>query len=264
MDSAMAVCKRTGCDQIFSSQVHTRGRPRKFCSSLCRIKEHRIQYSSKKQIRPLGPCKKCGEQIIDRCAQRKYCKPCAKINPSAPRITRQACCTTCGSDFVAAGKAGLLPTRCNFCDGRKRGWVLRHCSWCGDLFGATGRHRRYCSPSCLDKWKASGGSYTSSRHRQETKTCVGCRSQFTTSMSTKTYCSKPCLVKNRPWKPEGMKAKGTRSTYALRRRAAQRAGDRDLTTYAIWKAEGGRCRLCDKQTIDPTTPRRLKPVKRDA
>jgi 5-methylcytosine-specific restriction endonuclease McrA len=61
-----------------------------------------------------------------------------------------------------------------------------------------------------------------------------------------------------------MKAKGTRSTYALRRRAAQRAGDRDLTTYAIWKAEGGRCRLCDKQTIDPTTPRKLKPVKRDA
>jgi 5-methylcytosine-specific restriction endonuclease McrA len=61
-----------------------------------------------------------------------------------------------------------------------------------------------------------------------------------------------------------MKAKGVRSGYAQRRREAQRAGDKDLTTYSIWKAENGRCRLCSKQTIDPTTPRKLKPAKRDA
>jgi 5-methylcytosine-specific restriction endonuclease McrA len=61
-----------------------------------------------------------------------------------------------------------------------------------------------------------------------------------------------------------MKAKGARSGYAKARREAQRAGDQDLTTYTIWKAEGGHCRLCNKATIDPTTPRKLKPVKRDA
>ena len=176
-------------------------------------------------------------------------------------------CTTCGTQFVAGkpkSSNGQLPSRCSFCKNTSRAWVLRHCTWCGDLFGATARHRRYCSPSCLDKWKASGGSFVRSEHRQETKTCAYCKAEFKTSRSVKTHCSRTCSLKDRAWKPEGMKAKGVRSSYAQRRREAQRAGDKDLTTHTIWKAEVGRCRLCGKQTIDPTTPRKLKPAKRDA
>ena len=106
--------------------------------------------------------------------------------------------------------------------------------------------------------------YIKSAHRQQTKVCPVCAKAFTTSDARKTNCNRLCKNRNRAWQPEGMSAKSTRSRYVQRRRDAMRAGDQDLTTYTIWKAEGGQCRLCDKQTIDPTTPRKLKPVKRDA
>ena len=176
-------------------------------------------------------------------------------------------CTTCGAQFVV-GKAksnnGQLPSRCAFCKQTSRAWVLRNCTWCGDLFGSTQRNAAFCMPSCLASFNASGASHIRSKYRQVTKACVYCKREFDTSISVKIYCSLKCTQKGRPWKPEGMKAKGARSGYAQRRREAQRLGDQDLTTYTIWKAEGGHCRLCNKATIDPTTPRKLKPVKRDA
>ena len=267
MESTMVVCKRSKCEQVFRSQALTGGRPRKFCSDYCRATDYRKMRYQPKQIRPLGPCKKCGNQIVGRFAMRRYCDSCLATEGHHKRpaeIPGIRTCTNCSSDFYAVSRSGPLPKRCSFCMQTKRAWMLRYCTWCGDLFGATARHRRYCSSPCLEKWKASGATYIKSRHRQETKTCAYCRTEFETSMSTKTHCSRQCVSKGRPWKPEGMKAKGARSGYAKARREAQRAGDKDLTTYTIWKAEGGHCRLCNKATIDPTTPRALKPVKRDA
>jgi 5-methylcytosine-specific restriction endonuclease McrA len=171
-------------------------------------------------------------------------------------------CTACSAQFYSSSVSGPLPIRCNFCKQRGRAWVLRYCTWCGDLFGATYRDAKMCSANCRYLFVRSGAHHIRSKLRQETKVCAYCKTQFTTSMSTKTHCSKSCTSKNRPWKPEGMKAKGMRSSYAKRRNEARRAGDQDLTTYTIWRAEGGYCRLCKKQTIDPTTPRSLKPTKR--
>ena len=174
-------------------------------------------------------------------------------------------CTTCKTQFVPGKpKGGPTQKRCNFCMQTKRAWMLRHCTWCGDLFGSTYRNRRHCAPSCAAKWKASAPGFIKPKDRLMTIACAYCKTEFFTAMTNKTHCSKLCLLKNRPWKPEGMKAKGARSGYAKARREAQRIGDQDLTTYTIWKAEGGHCRLCNKATIDPTTPRKLKPVKRDA
>jgi hypothetical protein len=172
-------------------------------------------------------------------------------------------CTACSSPFYASSRSGPLASRCNFCNGRTRAWVLRHCTWCGDLFGATYRSAATCSPTCRQKLNKADGRIRSA-DRQETKTCAYCQTEFRTSVSVKVFCSNKCSRKAQPWKPEGMKAKHIRSGYAQRRREAQRVGDKDLTTYTIWQAEGGRCRLCNKATIDPTTPRALKPVKRDA
>jgi len=172
-------------------------------------------------------------------------------------------CTACSAQFYSSSVSGPLPIRCNFCKQRGRAWVLRHCTWCGDLFGSTFRNRKTCSTHCRTQLSKPHGGIRA-EERQETRACAHCKAEFRTSNSTRTHCSKRCLLKNRPWKPEGMKAKGARSGYAKARRKAQRAGDQDLTTYTIWKAEGGHCRLCNKATIDPTTPRALKPVKRDA
>jgi 5-methylcytosine-specific restriction endonuclease McrA len=175
-------------------------------------------------------------------------------------------CTTCGTQFVV-GKAmsnnGQLPSRCSFCKQTSHAWVLRNCTWCGDLFGSTFRNRKTCSPHCRKQLSKPHGGIRAEA-RQETKACAYCKAEFRTSISVKIYCALKCAQKGRPWKPEGMKARGARSGYAQRRREAQRLGDQDLTTYTIWKAENGRCRLCRKATIDPTTPRKLKPVKRDA
>jgi 5-methylcytosine-specific restriction endonuclease McrA len=172
-------------------------------------------------------------------------------------------CTTCSSQFYSSSVSGPLPLRCNFCKQRGRAWVLRHCIWCGDLFGATHRDAKTCSSHCrVQLSKPHAG--IRAEGRQETKACAYCKAEFRTSNSVKIYCSLKCTQKGRPWKPEGMSAKTARSGYAQRRREAQRTGDKDLTTYTIWKAEGGHCRLCNKATIDPTTPRKLKPAKRDA
>ena len=175
-------------------------------------------------------------------------------------------CTTCGTQFVAGkpkSNNGQLPSRCAFCKQTSRAWLLRHCTWCGDLFGTTKRHVKRCSSKCTVSYNANSRHFRAS-HRQQIKTCAYCKIQFSTSNPVRTHCTKKCSLKDRAWKPEGMKAKGVRSSYAQRRREAQRAGDKDLTTYTIWKSAGGRCRLCGKQTIDPTTPRKLKPAKRDA
>jgi len=146
------------------------------------------------------------------------------------------------------------------------------CKVCEVAFERTspyGPPQIFCTKKCRHKYHhraeyTSGRRYVHSSLRRETKACLYCKSKFTTSRSDKTHCSKRCTLKDRPWKPEGMNAKGARSGYAKARREAQRIGDQDLTTYTIWKAEGGYCRLCNKATIDPTTPRKIKPVKRDA
>jgi hypothetical protein len=257
MIEAKVVCKRSGCQESFTPTAAVRGARKQFCSDSCRASKYQP-----KQVRLLGLCKKCGNQIIGRYASRRCCDACK--SPSKPPHPEVRTCTTCKSDFYAVSKSGPLPLRCNFCKQRGRAWVLRHCTWCGDLFGSTSRNRKMCSPECGALWAGSGPSHFRASERQETKTCAYCKAEFRTSISIKTHCSKRCLLKNRPWKPEGMKAKGARSGYAKARREAQRAGDQDLTTYTIWKAEGGHCRLCNKATIDPTTPRKLKPVKRDA
>jgi 5-methylcytosine-specific restriction endonuclease McrA len=172
-------------------------------------------------------------------------------------------CTACAAQFYSSSVSGPLPLRCNFCKQRGRAWVLRHCTWCGDLFGSTFRNRKTCSTHCRNQLSKPHGGIRAEA-RQETKFCVYCKAEFRTSISIKTHCSRKCGSKDRPWKPEGMSAKTARSGYVARRRAAQRTGDKDLTTYTIWKAEGGHCRLCNKATVDPTTPSKLKPVKRDA
>jgi 5-methylcytosine-specific restriction endonuclease McrA len=107
-------------------------------------------------------------------------------------------------------------------------------------------------------------AYIKSSERLVSKQCPICSVVFSTSDSRKINCTRRCKNRNREWQPEGMKAKSVRHGYVQRRREAQRTGDKDLTTYTIWKAESGRCRRCSKQTIDPTTPRKLKPAKRDA
>jgi len=172
-------------------------------------------------------------------------------------------CTDCSAQFYSSSISGPLPIRCNFCKQRGRAWVLRYCTWCGDLFGATYRSAKTCSVHCRKQLNKQHAGIRAEA-RQVTKACVYCNTEFRTSISVKTHCSKRCTLKDRPWKPEGMKAKSARSSYAQRRRDAQRAGDQALTTYTIWLAEHGRCRLCNKETIDPTTPRKLKPIKRDA
>jgi len=172
-------------------------------------------------------------------------------------------CTACAAQFYSSSVSGPLPNRCNFCKQRGRAWILRNCTWCGDLFGATYRTARTCSAHCRQQLSKPHGGIRAEA-RQETKTCAYCKAEFRTSNSTRTHCSKKCGLKDRPWKPEGMSAKTARSGYVARRREAMRTGDKDLTTYTIWKAEGGHCRLCGKQTLDPTTPSKRKPAKRDA
>jgi 5-methylcytosine-specific restriction endonuclease McrA len=174
-------------------------------------------------------------------------------------------CSQCNADYIQAKtNKRYKVTRCSFCIRADYAWVLRYCTWCGDFFGSRRRDAKMCSTECGALWAESGPSHFRSSERQETKTCAYCKKEFRTSNSARTHCDISCTQKDRLWKPEGMKAKGARSGYAQRRREAQRAGDKDLTTYTIWKAEGGHCRLCNKATIDPTTPRALKPAKRDA
>jgi len=174
-------------------------------------------------------------------------------------------CAICGDNYLAVAMSAnqMVSARCVFCRRARTVWALRNCTWCGDLFGTTNRGYKFCSKSCSSSYKSRHGAIRP-EHRLHTRQCRYCNASFDTAMSNKVFCSLKCTQKGRPWKPEGMKAKGARSGYAQRRREAQRAGDQDLTTYSIWKAEGGRCRLCNKATIDPTTPRKLKPVKRDA
>jgi 5-methylcytosine-specific restriction endonuclease McrA len=146
------------------------------------------------------------------------------------------------------------------------------CKECNAVFLPSARYAHqqvFCNMQCKRRYHhraeiTSGRRFVAASMRQETKTCLYCKSEFRTSRSVKTHCSRTCSLKDRAWKPEGMKAKGVRARYTQRRREAQRNGDKDLTTYTIWKAESGRCRACSKQTIDPTTPRKLKPAKRDA
>ena len=174
-------------------------------------------------------------------------------------------CSQCGADFLPAQtNKRYKVSRCIFCIRADYAWVLRYCTWCGDFFGSRRRDAKRCSPECVKAHNAASPGHFRASHRLFTRQCRSCLKTFETSMSNKTHCDIRCTLKDRPWKPEGMKAKGVRSGYAQRRREAQRAGDQDLTTYTIWQAEGGHCRLCGKQTIDPTTPRKLKPLKRDA
>ena len=252
MIESKVVCKRSGCEQSFTPTAAVKGARRQFCSDSCRTSKYQP-----KQIRPLGPCQKCGAEMVGRHASRKYCEPCRQPSKPDGSLSR---CTSCSRPFSLDRRAR---TRCDFCQQKKQRWILKNCIWCGDLFGSTRTDITNCSLLCRSAI-LSTGRFIRSIHRLETKACLYCKRDFATSMSTKKHCSKSCTLKDRPWKPEGMKAKGARSGYAKARREAQRTGDRDLTTYSIWKAEGGHCRLCGKATIDPTTPRKLKPVKRDA
>jgi len=257
------------CDAEFKRERQPkRGRPQVFCVDECRYAYHLMVTNAKHRAKidaiAKRLCVRCNGSILSENRQRRYCESCSEYQKRPAETPGIRTCTNCSSNFYAVSKSGPLPKRCSFCMQTKRAWMLRYCTWCGDLFGATARHRRLCSDPCRDNFSASSPGFIKSADRQETKTCAYCKAEFETSNSARTHCDIRCTLKDRPWKPEGMKAKGARSGYAKARREAQRTGDRDLTTYTIWKAEGGHCRLCNKATIDPTTPRALKPVKRDA
>jgi len=261
-------CKYCGAEFERESQPK-RGRPQVYCVAECRYAYHLMVANAKRQAKidaiAKRLCAKCNGPMLSQHRNRKYCESCSGYAKRPAETPGIRICTTCQSNFYAISKSGPLPLRCNFCKQRGTAWILRYCTWCGDLFGSTRRNASMCQPECRASYAASGGAtHFRASQRQTTKICAYCKKEFRTSNSTRTHCDIRCTLKDRPWKPEGMKAKGMRSSYAKRRNQARRAGDKDLTTYSIWKAEGGHCRLCNKQTIDPTTPRALKPAKRDA
>lgn len=214
----------TYCDSEFSYQKQGRGRPRKFCSVLCRTKHfNRVPRTGGRGIVSVQ-CEMCKRAFSyqkrhngqlrrfcsGRCKDRHFDPNRASTRNRWIRSKQQKQCKACGIPF---DPVHALSMYCSTqCRSRVRKWYNFVCVVCGAGFRSQAHKASCCGPECVKRYQSRITLELTREQREATqakrhRTCEQCWKEFTAAepngkqlrgeITWGKYCSKRCSAEAR-------------------------------------------------------------------